>query len=108
VTPEQERREIARRAAAVLACSVDAIEDAAREVERETGHKVLRRRPQMSDATRGDLEELLAQVRAAEEALTLALQWVGLRDRLGSVLKRMPKAASVELAEKLRQAGLNV
>lgn len=108
MTPEQERKEIARRAAAVLQCSLDVIEETAREVERETGQRVLRRRPQMSDATRRDLEELLAQVRAAEEALTLALQWVGLRDRLGAVLKRMPKEAAAELAEKLRAAGLNV
>lgn len=108
MTPEEEKREVARRAAAILACSVDALEDAARQVEAETGQRVLRRRPQMSDATRADIEQLLAQVRAAEDALQLALQWVGMRDRLGAVLKTMPRAAAVELAEKLRAAGLNV
>lgn len=108
MTPDEEKRQIARRAAAVLACSLDVVEQAALEVERETGQRVLRRRPQMSDASRGDLEELLAQVRAADEALTLALQWVGMRDRLGAVLKRMPKEAAAELAQKLREAGLNV
>lgn len=105
---EQDRKEIARRAAAVLQAGMDELADAARQVELETGEKVLRRRPSMADATRSDVEVLLAQVEAAAVALKLALAWVGPRDTLGSVLKRMPRAAAVELAAKLRAAGLDV
>lgn len=105
---EDDKREVARRAAAILQCAQDQITEAARQVEAQTGEKLLHRRPPISDAGRGDLERLLVQVRTATEALELALQWVGVRDRLGAVLKRMPRDAAVELAEKLRAAGLDV
>lgn len=105
---ERERREVALRAAAHIQAGLDDIADAAREVEQATGERILSRAPHMSDAARSDLERLLVQVRAADVALAMALEWVGPKDRLGAVLKRMPREAAVELAAKLRAAGLDV
>lgn len=105
---DQDRKAVARRAAQMLQAGLDELESVAREVELETGQRVLHRRPSMADATRADLEQLLVQVQLGERALKAALEWVAAKDTLGAVLKRMERTAAFELAEKLRAAGLDV
>lgn len=105
---EHDRREIALRAAAVIAASLEEVEQAALEVERATGEKVLRRRPALADATRADLELLVVQAETGAAALRAALMWVGPGVTLGSVVKTLPPHISFELVTKLRAAGLDV
>lgn len=105
---DAEKREVARRAAVLLAAAAEDVEQAALEVERETGVRVLNRRPALADATRADLQLMLAQAEAGAHALREVLRWVGPKDTLGAVIKTLPPAISFELAGKLRAAGLDV
>jgi hypothetical protein len=109
MTYDDDKREVARRAAEMLRYGLDELETAAREVERETGEKVLHRRPALADATRPDLELLVVQAEAGAAALRVALQWVGGGgETLGGVIKTLPRHISFELTMKLRAAGLDV
>jgi hypothetical protein len=105
---EAEKREIALRAAAILAASVETVEQAALEVERQTGERILHRRPALADATRQDLELLAAQAEAGAQALREALPWVPSGSTLGRVIKTLPAHLAFELTRKLRAAGLDV
>lgn len=105
---DAEKKAIAIRAAAALAASIEAVEEVALEVERETGERILNRRPSLADATRYDIELLIAQAEAGAAALREALPWVGPRTTLGSVIKTLPPALAFDLTRKLRAAGLDV
>lgn len=98
MTPEEElyeveKREVARRAAELLAQGVAGIESAAREIERQTGRRIIARRPQVLDARRPDLDRMTAQCRAWLDAVRVIDQWLlptGDKRTLGAVLKTIP------------------
>lgn len=72
-----------------------------------TGRRALSpERPSITDATRADLERMLAQVLAGEHALRLALGWVVPGSTLGNLMKTIPSDAADQLATALTAAGL--
>jgi hypothetical protein len=103
-----QKRAIAAAAAAEIQAVLDALRAAGETVAESTGYSVLAPEPRsVMDARRGDLQALLAQVRAGERALKLALGWVHPGgDTLGNVLKVIPLDAATELTEALRACGL--
>ena len=105
---EHDRQEVARRAAGFLQAAAEEIEEAALEVERSTGERILRRRPALADATRADLELLAVQAELGAAALRSALPWVPAGTTLGAVMKTLPPHLAFELVVKLRAAGLDV
>lgn len=105
---EHDRREVARRAATFLQAAAEEIEEAALEVERSTGERILRRRPALADATRGDLQLLAVQAETGAAAIRAAIPWVPNGMTLGAVIKTLPPHLAFELTTRMRAAGLDV
>jgi hypothetical protein len=105
ITPE-ERAALVRAAKIAIARADADTNQAAREVERATGERIMPRYVAIHDAKRADLERALVQFTAAQRAFTLALQWVMPGRNLGSVLKTMPAAAARELEDAFRAIGI--
>lgn len=102
-----ERKSVARAAAAHLQAAVEDLREAAREVEARTGHRVIRPEPiPITDATRADLENAKAALLDMLSAVDESLRWVGPNSTLGRTLKVMPQDAARELTESLVRAEL--
>jgi len=101
------KRRMAALAAIALQETIDACRQVADETERVTGHRIASpERVSVTDASRADLERMLAQVVAGEHALRLALGWVVPGTTLGNMMKTMPEAAATELTAALVACGL--
>ena len=105
ITPE-ERAALVRAAKIAIARADADASQAAREIERATGERIMPRYVAIHDAKRADLERALVQFTAAQHAFTLALKWVVPGQSFGSVLKVMPAAAARELEDAFRAIGI--
>lgn len=104
-----ERKLLAAAAAEKLGRLMADAEHAARQVEAQTGERILVRRPQVLDARRGDINRMTSQARAWLDAVAVIDRWMlprGDQRTLGSVIKVLPPDEARLLRVHLARAGV--
>lgn len=104
---EAARRELARRAAAILQEQLDGLTATAEDVEQATGIRIVRRRHHILDARRHELEALRTQAQAwlLVMAIVDRLMPPGDTRSLGDLSKTLPARELAQLRRALRLAG---